>query len=160
MRIQSLVGCCRVGRCGSGHRWSSLQRRDPIKVNLLLPLRFDAATEIFRQGDSTNWNADNSRRNCIVNRPSLVWFRRDLRLEDQPALNAAISRGGPIIPIYISETSDQTDWSPGAASRWWLHYSLGRLNRQLVSLGSTVVADQRNKSGSRFLESVLRTGEY
>ena len=77
-----------------------------------------------------------------MNRPSLVWFRRDLRLEDQPALNAAISRGGPIIPIYISETSDQTDWSPGAASRWWLHYSLGRLNRQLVSLGSKLVVRQ------------------
>ena len=67
--------------------------------------------------------------------PSLVWFRRDLRLDDQPALTAAINHGGPIIPIYVSDDTDQSDWQAGAAGRWWLHHSLGRLNDQLISLG-------------------------
>lgn len=36
--------------------------------------------------------------------PVLLWFRRDLRLSDNPALIAALKVGAPIIPIFI--------WSP------------------------------------------------
>ncbi len=74
--------------------------------------------------------------------PSLVWFRRDLRLEDQPALAAAINHGRPVIPIYIADESDQSDWPPGAASRWWLHHSLDRLSNELTSLGSRLIIRQ------------------
>ena len=77
-----------------------------------------------------------------MNQPSLVWFRRDLRLEDQPALTAAVNRGLPIIPIYVDDEFNQSDWSPGAASRWWLHHSLDRLNNQLASLGSRLIIRQ------------------
>src|SRR6185436_3034073 len=31
--------------------------------------------------------------------PTLVWFRHDLRLADNPALAAAIKRGGPVAPV-------------------------------------------------------------
>ena len=33
--------------------------------------------------------------------PSIVWFRDDLRLADNPALRAAIDRGEPIIGLYV-----------------------------------------------------------
>ena len=33
--------------------------------------------------------------------PVLIWFRRDLRLDDNPALHAAARRGGPIVPVYV-----------------------------------------------------------
>ena len=91
-----------------------------------------------------------------MNRPCLVWFRRDLRLEDQPALNAAITRGGPIIPIYVTDASDQSDWSPGAASRWWLHHSLSRLNHQLISLGSKLIV-RHGESLSQLLSLINET---
>ena len=32
---------------------------------------------------------------------SIVWFRNDLRVHDNPALSAAASRGGPVIAIYV-----------------------------------------------------------
>jgi len=32
----------------------------------------------------------------------VVWFRRDLRLRDNPALSKAVEAGIDIIPIYIS----------------------------------------------------------
>ncbi len=70
---------------------------------------------------------------------SLVWFRQDLRLEDQPALIAAIARGGPVIPVYILSPEDEGDWRPGAASRWWLHQSLRKLTEQLSDLGSRLI---------------------
>lgn len=71
--------------------------------------------------------------------PSLVWFRQDLRLEDHPALLAAVVRGEPVIPVYIWSPQDEKDWLPGAASRWWLHRSLVNLNEQLMALGSKLI---------------------
>ncbi|MEM7614604.1 MAG: deoxyribodipyrimidine photo-lyase, partial [Pseudomonadota bacterium] len=28
--------------------------------------------------------------------PTIFWFRRDLRLQDNPGLTAALARGGPV----------------------------------------------------------------
>ena len=64
-------------------------------------------------------------------RPTLVWFRLDLRLTDNPALSAAVRRGGPVIPVYIWAPEEEGAWPPGAASRWWLHHSLAALDAGL-----------------------------
>ncbi|AWJ84984.1 deoxyribodipyrimidine photolyase [Azospirillum sp. TSH58] len=71
--------------------------------------------------------------------PILVWFRNDLRLADNPALNAAAEDGAPVIPVYIREKDAHDPWLPGAASRWWLHGSLERLGKALAKLGSPLV---------------------
>ena len=47
---------------------------------------------------------------------TLLWFRRDLRLADNPALNAAVAVGRPVIPIYIYDDVDAGEWAPGDAS--------------------------------------------
>ncbi|MGY8998116.1 MAG: deoxyribodipyrimidine photo-lyase, partial [Alphaproteobacteria bacterium] len=53
--------------------------------------------------------------------PVLVWFRRDLRLSDNPALAHAVETELDVIPLYILDDDDLEIWRPGAASRWWLH---------------------------------------
>lgn len=63
--------------------------------------------------------------------PSIVWFRQDLRLDDNPALQAAIEAGGPIIPVFIRAAEEEGSWRPGEASDWWLHHSLSELDKQL-----------------------------
>jgi deoxyribodipyrimidine photo-lyase len=63
--------------------------------------------------------------------PALVWFRQDLRLDDNPALTAAAERGGPILAVYVLD--EDGDWAPGGASRWWLHHSLAALDRDLAA---------------------------
>ena len=40
-------------------------------------------------------------------RPVVLWFRRDLRLEDNPALNAAVATGRPILPLYILDEAGE-----------------------------------------------------
>lgn len=60
----------------------------------------------------------------------LMWFRQDLRLQDNPALAQAIN-AGPVLPIYILDDKKAGDWKPGAASRWWLNQSLEQLNQSL-----------------------------
>jgi len=71
--------------------------------------------------------------------PTIVWFRHDLRLADNPALAAAIRRGGPVVPVYIWSPTDEGDWPPGDASRWWLHSSLARLGDALARRGARLV---------------------
>ena len=63
--------------------------------------------------------------------PVIVWFRQDLRLADNPALDAAARQGQPILPIYILDDENAGEWAMGAASRWWLHQSLEKLNVSL-----------------------------
>jgi deoxyribodipyrimidine photo-lyase len=67
---------------------------------------------------------------------TLVWFRRDLRLADNPALAAACEGGGRVVPAYVHAPEEEGDWPPGAASRWWLHHSLERLAESLKKRGS------------------------
>lgn len=70
---------------------------------------------------------------------TIVWFRQDLRLDDQPALRAAVDRAEPIVPVYIWSPADEGDWPMGAASRWWLHHSLVSLDGQLKRCGSRLI---------------------
>lgn len=58
----------------------------------------------------------------------LHWFRKDLRVSDNPGLQAA-QESEKIIFIYIWDK--EIKCSPGAASRWWLHHSLNALNDRL-----------------------------
>lgn len=64
---------------------------------------------------------------------SIVWFRRDLRVTDNPALSAALANGSAIA-VYIHAPDEEAPWQPGAASNWWLHHSLTALQRQLDGL--------------------------
>jgi deoxyribodipyrimidine photo-lyase len=70
---------------------------------------------------------------------AIVWFRRDLRLVDNPALNLALESCERVIPLYIHSPEEEAPWQPGAASNWWLHHSLRCLDRSLRALGSGLV---------------------
>jgi deoxyribodipyrimidine photo-lyase len=70
---------------------------------------------------------------------TLVWFRLDLRLADNPALQAALARGEPVIPVFIWSPGEEGLWPPGAASCWWLHQSLSALGQSLRKRGSRLI---------------------
>lgn len=71
--------------------------------------------------------------------PTLVWLRQDLRLADHPALDAAIRRGGPVIPVFVLDDVAAGGWRPGGAARWWLHHSLAALAAALADRGGRLV---------------------
>jgi deoxyribodipyrimidine photo-lyase len=54
-------------------------------------------------------------------------------------LRAAIDRGCRVLPVYIHAPEEEGDWSPGAASHWWLHDSLTSLAADLESRSSRLV---------------------
>ena len=70
--------------------------------------------------------------------PTIVWFRQDLRLADQPALTAAAARG-PVIGLYVLDDAAPGEWAIGGAQRWWLHHSLATLGEALGRHGVPLV---------------------
>lgn len=70
--------------------------------------------------------------------PTLLWLRRDLRLADQAALAAAVAEG-LVVPVYILDDDTPKHRRMGAASRWWLHHSLTRLDAALRARGSRLI---------------------
>ena len=89
--------------------------------------------------------------------PTLLWFRQDLRLQDNPALAAAVSRGAPVIAVYILDEAGEGRWPMGAASRWWLHHSLTALDESLRARGSRLIF-ARGESASVLAELGRLTG--
>lgn len=67
--------------------------------------------------------------------PVILWFRRDLRLADNPALAHAVKTGRPILPVYILDQAFEI----GAASLWWLDKSLRALDASLQAIGSRLI---------------------
>ncbi|MCB1783434.1 MAG: deoxyribodipyrimidine photo-lyase [Alphaproteobacteria bacterium] len=67
----------------------------------------------------------------MTQKNAILWFRKDLRLSDNPALYQAITQGYAILPIYIHDGNAPGEWPPGGASKWWLHHSLTALNHSL-----------------------------
>jgi len=82
---------------------------------------------------------------------TIVWFRRDLRIEDNPAL-AAAAREGSVFPVYIWCPKDEGQFYPGRVSRWWLKHSLAQLDNSLKSLGAELVLIKTDSTLEALLE--------
>ncbi|GAA4217220.1 deoxyribodipyrimidine photo-lyase [Sagittula marina] len=68
--------------------------------------------------------------------PTILWVRRDLRLSDHAALTAAVSRGGPVIPVFIRDgLVDEL----GAAPKWRLGLGLEGYGEALTEAGSRLI---------------------
>ena len=89
-------------------------------------------------------------------RPVVLWFRRDLRLEDNPALNAAAASGRPVLPVFIlDETGEGRPL--GGAARWWLDKSLRALDASLRGCGGRLIL-RRGDSEAELRRLIDQTG--
>jgi deoxyribodipyrimidine photo-lyase len=88
---------------------------------------------------------------------AIVWFRNDLRVSDNPALQAALRADLTPIPVYIHAPKEEGGWAPGAASDAWRHRALTALDADLRARGSSLrVFDGRSFDTLRTL--VAATG--
>jgi len=83
--------------------------------------------------------------------PVIIWFRRDLRIADNPALSEAVKTGRPLICLYVLET--ETERELGAASQWWLHHSLQSLSQDLEEIGGNLIL--RTGQAFRILDMLI-----
>lgn len=91
----------------------------------------------------------------LPNNPSVVhWFRRDLRLADNPAFHAAVGSGWRVIPLYVvSQWSGQHAWT-GPKRQNFLCESLAALGTRLEDIGGKLII--RNGEATDALEVLLR----
>ena len=87
----------------------------------------------------------------MSNAPVIVWFRRDLRIADNPALTEAVKTGRPLICLYILET--ETERKLGGASQWWLHHSLKSVSQNLEKIGGKLIL--RKGQAFRILDMLI-----
>ncbi len=70
---------------------------------------------------------------------NIIWFRRDLRLNDNAALYHALQAGKPVVPIFIFDRNildkldDKTDRRVA-----FIHAALHEMQAQLLEMGSTL----------------------
>jgi deoxyribodipyrimidine photo-lyase len=88
---------------------------------------------------------------------SIVWFRNDLRLADNPCLSAAVDRADHIIPVFVWDPDAGGAFAPGAASRWWLHHALASLSDDLAERGLRLIL-RRGSTESELVNLVRETG--
>jgi len=70
-------------------------------------------------------------------RPTVVWFRRDLRVGDNTAVAHAVERRGAIVPLFVQ---DPRLWNGRAPAREaWLAANLGALDAELRRRGARLV---------------------
>lgn len=92
-----------------------------------------------------------------VTGPAVVWFREDLRLDDNPALSAAAQSGRPLVAVYLLDDVSPGVRPLGGAARWWLHQSLTSLARSLAEHGVELVL-RRGAAGEEIPRLVRETG--
>lgn len=89
---------------------------------------------------------------------ALVWLRRDLRVDDNPALVAAIRSAKNVIPVYVFAPEEEGQFQPGKCSRWWLKCSLASLSRDLGVLGSRLILRRSAETAPALLALARETG--
>ncbi len=70
---------------------------------------------------------------------SIFWFKRDLRLEDNPALHEAARAGFPLVLVYIMEPSLITDPHYSERHFNFIKESISDLNKQLAAFNARIL---------------------
>ena len=69
---------------------------------------------------------------------NVFWFRRDLRLEDNTALDQALASGLPVLPIFIFDTNITDELPRDDARISYIHETLSNINSNLQKAGSSL----------------------
>jgi len=71
--------------------------------------------------------------------PVVVWFRRDLRLDDHPALTTAVATGRPVIPLVVLDPALLSGSTMGGRRRARFEAAVVALDRDLREIGGRLI---------------------
>ena len=86
--------------------------------------------------------------------PLLLWFRRDLRLADNPMLTAAAETGRAVIPLFVLDPETE---ALGAAAKWRLGEALAVFGAALAAQGLRLIL-RRGDAQATLLRLVEESG--
>ena len=88
---------------------------------------------------------------------TVVWFRRDLRIEDNPAL-AIAAKEDSVLPVFIWCPKEEGQFYPGRVSRWWLKQSLVHIKQSLETLGADLLLIKAESTIDALLDCINAIG--
>ena len=88
---------------------------------------------------------------------AIVWFRRDLRITDNTALQAAVERAATIVPVFVLSTWKGNHRWTGANRQQFLCGCLSSLAQNLAAVGGRLVI-RSGKSVEELAKLALETG--
>ena len=86
--------------------------------------------------------------------PLILWFRRDLRLGDNPMLAAAVASGRPLVPVFLCDAGVE---ALGAAAKWRLGLALAAFARRLEAAGARLIL-RRGEAATVMPSLIAETG--
>lgn len=94
--------------------------------------------------------------------PVIFWFRRDLRLADNPALVAAVATGQPVLPLFIVDEAILAPAGPTRAAylQATLHSLSESLNGGLVLRSGRPLDVLRSVASEVGARAIYATGDY
>jgi len=69
---------------------------------------------------------------------NIFWLRRDLRLEDNTALNHALEEGLPVLPVFIFDINIIDELPTDDPRISFIYYTLSSINSELRKSGSSI----------------------
>jgi len=69
---------------------------------------------------------------------NILWFRRDLRLNDNTALSKALDSGFPVLPVFIFDTNIISELRSDDPRVNFIHETLEKISRELNKTGSSL----------------------
>ena len=77
-------------------------------------------------------------KNQIPEKISVFWFRRDLRMVDNTALERALNSGFPVLPLFIFDTKITNELPADDARISFIYQQLEKIHRQLLAWKSSL----------------------
>ncbi len=69
---------------------------------------------------------------------AIVWFRRDLRVHDHPALAAAVEAADRVVPVFVLDDALLGGRWPAPNRLWFMRESVVALSRELAARGAAL----------------------
>lgn len=127
-------------------------------------LNHDSSSDITGGQESKSKRKRNKKKSRVdrplSNPPVIYWFRRDLRLYDNPALVHAAQSGASVIPIFLwgdAEEGPSKTLANGGATKYWLHMALPTLNRDMMDKFNNPIIFRHS---SNYLTDILDMVKY
>ena len=70
---------------------------------------------------------------------NIFWFRRDLRLDDNTALNHALAEGLPVLPVFIFDTNITEELPADDPRITFIYDNLSQIDKSLKKSGSSLL---------------------
>lgn len=70
---------------------------------------------------------------------AVFWFRRDLRLDDNTGLTAALKTGLPVLPVFIFDTNITVELPVNDPRITFIYKSVLNINQQMAQYGSSLL---------------------